>query len=370
MNSVISINGHRFYLRIEAGHRESAVRRMISSGYPVPFSGAAEWGQYAMLDSWYLEIEHADGRSCGGVAIHVLPSRALPGFRILRVERLGENVSLDALEATFRALIQVARAASRVLRLHIETFARDPERFDSIAQAAERVGLTAATKPRANARTLVLPLDGDIDTIFASLPTNTRRNVRMATKKGLVLRPVTEVEFAPQMNVLLRETLGRTGGEYAPPDWSRIIRYAADFPQRSRIAGLFSPDGPAGSRLLAFAWGCWHGNHGEYSLGASTRAAGVRVPMGYPLVWDLIRWSRSLNAEFFDFGGITVGTAGSADPVGGISDFKRHFGGHTVECGQEFEFSPSRLVDFAGHLSSSTAGGVRNLVRTVRAIHR
>jgi hypothetical protein len=366
MPSEMIVGGHRFFLRKESAAQAVAALRMINSGYPIPFSSAVEWSQYAQLRSWFLEIEDIDGRSCGGTAIRLLPSRSLPGFRVLRVERLGANIAPEAIEATFSALARIARSAPRVLRLDVEAFSTTDERFESIRVAAERVGLRAAASPREYTRTLLIPLGHDIETLFNSLHSTARRHIRAAAKKGLMIRPISDLDCAAQMDSLLRETLDRTGGEYAPHDWGAIIRYSADYPQRSRIVGLFSPDDAGVERLLAFAWGCCHGDHVHYSTAASTRREGIRVPMGYPLAWDLITWSHSLNAAFFDFGGITDGDHGSADPVGGISDFKRYFGGHTVECGQEWILTPNRVAASTAWLSARIARGLSRITVSAR----
>jgi hypothetical protein len=334
---------------------------MVSSGYPVPFASAVDWGRYAQLDSWFLEIEDLHGRSCGGTAIQLLTTRSLPGYRIMRVERLGANVAPEAVEGAFEALARLARSTPRVLRLHVETFSTTDERLQSSREAAVRAGFEAAASPREYTRTLLIPLRDDLETLFNSLHSTARRHIRAAAKKGLAIRPIADLTHAAQMDSLLRETLDRTGGEYSAHDWGAIIRYSADYPQRSRVVGLFAPDDAAVEQLLAFAWGCGHGDHVHYSTAASTRSGAVKVPMGYPLAWDLIQWAHSLDAAFFDFGGITEGGHASADPVGGISDFKRYFGGQTVECGQEWIFTPNRVAASVARLSALIARRVRRI---------
>ena len=105
--------------------------------------------------------------------------------------------------------------------------------------------------------------------------------------------------------------------------------------------GLFRTDQSGPQGLLAFAWGCFHGDHAHYSTAASTRATDLRVPMAYSLAWELMQWARAQGAAAFDFGGISVGTHGDDDPLGGISDFKRYFQGATVRVGEEWILEPS-----------------------------
>jgi lipid II:glycine glycyltransferase (peptidoglycan interpeptide bridge formation enzyme) len=109
------------------------------------------------------------------------------------------------------------------------------------------------------------------------------------------------------------------------------------------VVGLFRTDREGPEALLAFAWGCAHGDQVEYNAAASTRNPEVRLPMAYALAWDLMRWGKSTGAEQFDFGGITAGTHGEEDRLGGISDFKRYFTTMEREVGAEWVLEPRPL---------------------------
>ncbi len=356
---------YRFSLYVDFADRVAAARRLIGSGYVLPFSSFPEWSDCAGFQSWFLEVANDRGELHGGTAIHVLPINSLPGYRILRVQRLGVNVATDALEATFRVLRRLAYSERRVLRLELETFSSTAEQLELVRTAASRTGLAATTAPREYARTLLIPLHDNLDSILASLHPTARRHIRAAAKKGLAIRPIADTAIARQLDDLLRETLHRTAGEYSPPPWNAIIRYSNEYPRRSRIVGLFSPVDD-GERLLAFAWGCSQGDSVEYCTAGSTRSPDIRVPLGYALAWDLIAWAHSLNVRFFDFGGITDGDYGSGDPVGGISDFKRYFGGRVVECGCDWHVAPSRITTTAARLVSLLARKTGLKIRRVR----
>ena len=104
--------------------------------------------------------------------------------------------------------------------------------------------------------------------------------------------------------------------------------------------GLFRQPGSGPEALLAFGWACHHGDHAEYCTTASTRIPGSRLPLTHPLAWDLIRWAREHGARWFDFGGVSAGGLASADPLGGISDFKRSFSRQIETVGSEWVFEP------------------------------
>jgi hypothetical protein len=150
------------------------------------------------------------------------------------------------------------------------------------------------------------------------------------------------------LSELLEESFARTGGAAPPLPWPSIIASSARFPNLSRIAGLFQGEGEHPDGLLAFAWGCMHGDHARYDAAASTRRGDMHIPLGYGLVWDLLTWSRRNGATWFDFGGVTAGSAGSGDRLGGISDFKRGFSQRTEDVQEEWAYEPHpRLLQFA-----------------------
>jgi hypothetical protein len=123
--------------------------------------------------------------------------------------------------------------------------------------------------------------------------------------------------------------------------WAEILALSEERPELSRVVGLFRSDRDGPTGLLSFAWGCHHGDHAHYATAASTRRTDLRIPMAYPLAWDLMLWARRNGATTFDFGGITMGSSGGDDPLGGISDFKRRFTDRVVEVGEEWIFEPS-----------------------------
>jgi hypothetical protein len=78
-------------------------------------------------------------------------------------------------------------------------------------------------------------------------------------------------------------------------------------------------------------------------------------------MWDLMCWARRNGASWWDFGGITEGQQGSDDPVGGISDFKRHFSTTVRLVGERWVLEPS-------FLRSGIAQGVGALARVIRQL--
>jgi hypothetical protein len=209
-----------------------------------------------------------------------------------------------------------------------------------------------------------MDLAGDEEQIFARLHATGRRHVRAVARAPVELRPITDPVLAPRLDALVRDAFTRTGGRYEPEDWTAIVSLSAREPHLSRVVGLFKTGSQGAEALLSFAWGRMHGDHADYAAGASTRAADVRAPLGYGTIWDLVRWAKREGASYFDLGGITEGRHGSDDPLGGISDFKRYFGGTVAEVGEEWMLEPNPL---AARLARSLAK-VAALARRARGL--
>lgn len=313
-------------------------RELREAGFALPLSyRGAVGGVRPWAGSWHLELRGADGRCRGGFPIRPRPLRVAPGHRLLRVERFGATVADADLGAAADALARLVRDDPRTLRLDVELFSPHAAARARIAGVLAERGFRPADPPNVYVDTLRLDLAPDEDALFAALHRSARRNVREVTKHGLVVRPITDPALADRLDALLADTLARTGGRHVPQDWAGRIRLAAEHPELARLVGLFRGDGTDADALLAFAWGCNHGDHGQYSDAASTRPADVRIPLAYALLWDLICWSRRNGAAWFDLGGVTRGTLGDdGDPLGGISDFKRFFTRDLVSVGEEW----------------------------------
>ena len=335
--------------------------RLRAGGLAIPMMDHWEWSAALGHDTWFLGIEDQAGFCMGGLALRVHPSRAVPGFRILRVERLGGSLRPEGYQAAMEALAWVARQQRRVLRLHVEVFAPDPSTRSGLGAEAGRVGMKPSPVPRCYGPTTLIDLSRDPAAILAGFNSTARQNIRAVGKHPVEVRAVTEPGLAVRLNDLLRDTMQRTGGTFRAREWEGILAYSRDHPDRSRVVGLFRTGQTGPQSLIAYAWGCFHGDHVQYSTAATVRSPDIRMPMAYCLAWDLMQWGHGCGARYFDFGGITEGSQGGTDPLGGISDFKRYFKGTPATVGEEWILEPhpaAAAVNRMIHrLQSRTASG-------------
>lgn len=321
--------------------RERAEAALRASGQPLGLPQRAEWSLHLGRAGWHLVATDTAGTVAGTLAATLAPMRSLPGHLIARAARVGGALPAAVRATLVSSLVARARGDGRVVRVHVELFNRD-----AAARAGWEATLAAAgfapVAPASYTRTIAVDLALDDDARLAALGYSTRRKVRAPEKHPVRLAPVDDVAHAPRLDALLAETMARTGGTPVPHDWPAILALSAAHPHLSRIVGLFRTDVAGPEALLAYAWGCHHGDHASYETAASTRATDLRLPMGYSLAWDLMSWARRHGATWFDFGGITDGSArrDDADALGGISDFKRAFSECVIEVGAEWLYEP------------------------------
>jgi hypothetical protein len=283
---------------------------------------------------------------------------------LLRVERFGPGLSAAAHPAALQVLISLAHRDLRVLRLYVESLAFHPNVRMALESMLATAGFAQLPSPRCYEHTLVLALDEDEESILASFHRTARQNIRQTSKYGVHVAPIVDPAHFARLDEIAAETFARTGGRYAPFDWERIAAVSAREPEASRLVGLYRTDEEGPASLLAFAWGCGHGDHSHYSAAGSTRVVDRRIPLHYPLIWDLIVWAKRSGARFFDFGGVSAGTLASDDPLGGISDFKRYFTPRLVQVGAEWAYEPRpRRAQAARIVKSASTMLTRMLVR-------
>jgi len=321
--------------------REEAERALRAQQVPRPLPQNAAWQHaYRIPKSVALVARDADNRACGAIAASIGPSRALPGHSIYRIERMQGIPDGEMRDRLIAALVTAARKDRRCLRVVIEIFERDSQARAALSSALASAGFKRVEQGRMYTHTLAIDLSRDEHALFASLHSTARYNVRSAVKRGLVVRPITEVSLAPQLGALSLETYKRRRAQDDGLPWERIIALSQSHPGSSQIIGVFDETAPANSQVVAYAWGCAHGDYASYEAGASARRPELKnTPLGYAPLWELIRWARnSAGIEWFDLGGIQP--AGTEDSLSGISRFKRYFSDDVVEVGAEWIFEP------------------------------
>lgn len=320
---------------------ESVEAALDASGRPLPLPSRNAWASLMPgAEYWLVVASDQSGHPMAAFATERIRSRALPGHVIARVDRLGSSALTPGGIAALVALTELARADSRTLEVQIELALRTESAHAQAATVLQALGYRRRSTPRNYRETLVVDLVGTIDDVFAGLSTKTRRDIRQSEKQPVDVRLISDTRYAARLQLLAEETMARTGGIPVPRPWAERILLSNALPTKSRLVGLFRHGRDDDEALLAFAWGCAHGEFAHYDAAGSTRAADIKVSLNYPLLWDLVKWAHEHGAQWFDLGGVTTGTRESGDPLGGISDFKRWFSKTLVPIGEDWIFSP------------------------------
>lgn len=356
MNFHRQYNGYTVRLLEDAAERAQFELELAQSGIILPMPHRCSWIQaQPSAHIAVFGIRDAAGKAMHAFPLVMIPRRALPGHTHGWIERFRPTDDAST-EAGLRALVDFSRMQPGLLGIHLEVFSREADTIGSTGRIATQLGFCRCAKPRNYTRTVSVDLAPDESSILASFHPTARRHIRALNKHGLLVQPITNPGCAGRMSELLYETMSRTGGHSFDIDWKLIIDLSIRYPDQSRIVGIFSNGGLDPASLLAFAWGRHHGDHAEYSVAASTRSADLKLPLGYAPAWDLMCWAKRSGATWFDFGGISAGNHGSADPVGGISDFKRYFSKNMITVGEEWIFNAkpfrTRLARVLGRVAT------------------
>lgn len=352
MELILCGNGLEVGLIRGAGaEREQAEQETLASGASLPVVQRALWAANAYRwEPWFLLIREAGGKVRGGVGMERIRSRALPGHVLLRVRHFGGNLAPEVCRAALEALTRLARKDGRVLRLHVDVFAREGK--EAIEAVLSELGYRQVIPPGSYKHTVVIDLQPSEEEIFSTFRRTGRDKIRESTKKSLRTETITGLCFAGPINELQQQAVQRSGGQIAAVDWVGVIGMSARHPELSHVVGLFAGEESTPESLCAFGWACNNGEDGEFRAAGAARRPDIKAPLGYLPAWDEIRWAKSAGAKWFDMGGVTL-TEGDEADLKGISDFKRHFSQNVVEVGAEWLLTPrpgrARLADWVSN---------------------
>ena len=175
-------------------------------------------------------------------------------------------------------------------------------------------------------RTIVIDIRGSEGEILARMKQKTRYNIRLAEKKGVIVRAWEDLDGFHRM---LRITSGRDEFGVHSLDY---YRRAYDLFHSVGMAELLVAEfeGRPLAALMVFV----HGKRAWYVYGASNDEERNRMP-AYLLQWEAMRWARGRGCEEYDLWGVPDEDEAALearfetrqDGLWGVYRFKRGFGG-------------------------------------------
>jgi lipid II:glycine glycyltransferase (peptidoglycan interpeptide bridge formation enzyme) len=170
--------------------------------------------------------------------------------------------------------------------------------------------------------TVELQLDRSEEDLLAGMKQKTRYNIRLAGRKGVVVRPGVPEDFGAIAKMYL-ETAARDHFTVRPVD------YYLDAWQSLYEAGMAQPLlAEYEGELLAAVIVVRQGERAVYMYGASSTNERRRMP-NYLLQWEAIRWAKEQGCRIYDFWGAPDDFVES-DPLWGVWRFKSGFNGQIV----------------------------------------
>jgi peptidoglycan pentaglycine glycine transferase (the first glycine) len=175
-------------------------------------------------------------------------------------------------------------------------------------------------------RTLLIDLTGDEEQVLARMKQKTRYNIRLALKKGIVVRSSADIDGFYR---LMQVTGGRDSFGVHTLSYYRKA-YELFHPRGACELLMAEFKGEPLAGLMAFA----NGRRAWYFYGASANEHRERMPT-YLLQWEAMRWARGLGCTLYDMWGVPDEEEGTLEAnfatrsngLWGVYRFKRGFGG-------------------------------------------
>jgi lipid II:glycine glycyltransferase (peptidoglycan interpeptide bridge formation enzyme) len=178
-------------------------------------------------------------------------------------------------------------------------------------------------------RTLVVNLQGEEDQILKRMKQKTRYNIRLALKKGVVVRSGGDLDTFYRLMTITgqRDEFGVHSLDY----YRRAYELFQPRGECELLVAEYQGEPLAG--LMVFA----HGERAWYFYGASSNNHRERMPT-YILQWEAMRWARAQGCTSYDLWGVPDADlnvledsfTSRRDGLWGVYRFKRGFGGQLM----------------------------------------
>jgi len=294
-----------------------------------------EWGDIKGRTGWkpwrMLLEEEGEIFAAATILERKLPVLGIPIFYCPRGPVL-DMENQEKLEAVFEAIRERAQKSKAIL-LKIDPDI--PKTNNSLYQFLQASGYKSLDKgknfegvqPKFVFR---LDISADEETLLANMHQKTRYNIRLAVKKGVVIRTGTKADL-PEFFRVLKETTERD---------NFLVRSYAYFED------LYDTLVPAGfgqlfigeyeGKIIAGTFAFITGQKTWYVYGASSNSYRNVMP-NYLIQWEMIRWAKTKGCTLYDFRGVS-GDLNEENPLYGLYKFKKGFNGEFTEFIGEWDY--------------------------------
>ena len=268
-----------------------------------------EWGKHANASGW-KSVQVVEGN----IGVQIL-------FRPLSLGQTRAYIPKGPVGDNWHALIPVIDQICRQYNAIFLKIEPDSWRDDESIPQGFILG-KQATQPL---RTIEIDISGEEDLILARMKQKTRYNIRLATRKGVIIREDTDINtFMDLMKITsVRDEFTTYPDEY----YASVYRH---FQERGGKLLTAEVEHHPVASLMVFA----RGSRAWYLYGASSNEHRNLMPT-YLLQWEAIRWARTQGCKTYDLWGVPdedeatleANFMSRSDGLWGVYRFKRGFGG-------------------------------------------
>jgi peptidoglycan pentaglycine glycine transferase (the first glycine) len=270
-----------------------------------------------------------DGRIVGALSLTVSPVPIsspipLPGlhWNWLYSSRgpTVERPTSPALPALIESVQKIAKAERAVvLRLEPNIADDDPDEQAWI-DAYQKLGFRANPNAVHGRRSWVLDIRPDAEKLLADFKMTWRQNVRVAERKGVIIREATSDADFDAYYDLLKLTSDRDAFFIHQKDYHRqILRHFASRGDAVLYLAEHEGEAIAAKMLIRFGDWCWD------MFGASSNNKRNLKPT-YLLQFRCIEWAKTKGCSYFDFRTIPE-ILEPGEEMWGVYEYKKGFGG-------------------------------------------
>jgi peptidoglycan pentaglycine glycine transferase (the first glycine) len=301
-------------------------REFIDSYPNAHIMQTADWGSLKAAFGWdvvYLQ----KGRNGAQVLFRRLPL----GFSLAYVPKGPLGPDWTELLPELHALCRSQRAV--LLKVEPDSW----QLADSAFFERQLPGFTPSNHVIQPPRTIVVDLTGSEEDILARMKQKTRYNIRLAEKKGVMVKPSDDIDAFYEM---MLETGERDEfGVHSLAYYRRV--YDLFHPERACELLVAEYQGELLAALMIF----YRGERAWYFYGASTGVQRNLMPT-YLLQWEAMRRARARGCISYDLWGVPdveeeeleANFTDRSDGLWGVYRFKRGYGGELLRAAGAWDF--------------------------------
>jgi lipid II:glycine glycyltransferase (peptidoglycan interpeptide bridge formation enzyme) len=306
-----------------------------------------EWGQFKSFYGWQpLPQVWKDAQNRATAAALVLKRSIRGGLSMLYVPR-GPLVDWDdvprsmAVAQDLQLLAKKSRAIFIKMDPEIITGAGIPgvegetvnRSGEDVAAQIQRLGWRYSQEQVQFRNTVWLDLSGGEEDWLARMKQKTRYNLRLAQRKGVVVRPGRASEL-PLLYRMYAQTSVRDGFVIRSEEYYlRLWRSFMECGLAESLVAEVDGEAVAGLFLFFFAGRAW------YLYGMSSPQHRDKMP-NYLLQWEAMRRAKARGCAIYDLGGAPE-VFSESDPMWGVFRFKEGLGGKVIRTAGAWDY-PAR----------------------------